>query len=154
MYGFTIKSVVGRFMSFSQCQNLLGSERSFTIQFINHSGLMLLTGGRAAPCQSSHNPAQSHAALTHLYDFDISLLIFGRFSFSFQATRSPPACRRAASAGALAPPCARAATTSWTAEGKDLPPFQPTCQRAWLRCKHHVSSVVSAVRRPHAVKAK
>lgn len=43
MYGFTIKSVVGRFMSFSQCQNLLGSERSFTIQFINHGGLMLLT---------------------------------------------------------------------------------------------------------------
>lgn len=103
---------------------------------------------------TSHNPAQTHAALTHLFECD--LLIFGRFLFcvSSQATRSPLACRRAASAEAPAPPCARAVTTSWTAEGKDLPPFQPTCQTAWLRCKHRVFTAVSAVTRPHAVKEK
>lgn len=110
------------------------------------------SGGRAAHCQSHPIiPAQSCALspdqiplrLRTCGSFCVPLLMFSRFSLYFQATRRRPACRRAASAEALAPPCARAATTSWTAEGKDSRPFQPTCPRAWLRCKHRVSSVAS-----------
>lgn len=105
-------------------------------------------GGRAAHCQSHPIiPARScypppppprrirlrpHTCVR----FYTPPLTSSHFSLYFQATRSRPACRRAASAGALAPPCARAVTTSWTVEGKDSPPFQPTCQRAWPRCKH------------------
>lgn len=103
---------------------------------------------------ASHNPCSILRSLPHqihwrsrtCVSFYIPLLIFPPppLSLYFQATRSPSPRRRAASVGALAPPCARAATTSWTAEGRDSRPFQPTCQRAWLRCKHPVSSGISS----------
>lgn len=96
-------------------------------------------GGRAASCQS--HPIILLRVLLHSHtcvSLTFPFWYLAVFLSSFQATRSPPACRRAAWAEALAPPCARAVTTSWTAEGKDLLPFQPTCQRAWLRCKHRV----------------
>lgn len=111
----------------SQCQNLLGSVQSSVHKSRRIDGVD--GGGGAAPCQS--HPTIPHAPVRVSHP---------RFSFlpsfvSPQATRSRRACRRAASAEAPAPPCARAATTSWTAGGKGSPPSQPTCQRAWPRCK-------------------
>lgn len=66
---------------------------------------------------------------------------FSLFYFSHQATRILLARSCAASEEALALPRAPAVITLWIVEGKGSPPFQPTCQRAWLRCKHPVSPV-------------
>lgn len=60
------------------------------------------------------------------------------FYFSLQVTRTLPVCSHAASVEGLVPPCAPAATTLWTAEGRVSPPSQQICLTAWLRCKHIV----------------
>lgn len=132
----------------SQCQNIPGNVRSFGIHFMKHKGPMSLTAAREfesighvnMKTISPYTPSHTiYSTCSHARDvMRPSSPPFSPAPFSPQATRNLPACSRAASAEAPARPCAPAATTLWTAEGKVSPLSQPTCQTPWPRCKQLV----------------